>query len=112
MYLPSLRTVELGYNRLRSLVTEQGPQSTPLCHSNAMLHSINLDGNNLDSFSDVCSAMRSLLGWVRLAALLPNVSVIRHLQHPTTGAHIKPHSEHTASRHAARWTVCGGLPRR
>ncbi|KAI0333552.1 hypothetical protein GY45DRAFT_1296987 [Cubamyces sp. BRFM 1775] len=85
IYLPSLRTIELGYNRLQNLVTEQDPQGSPRGGTNATLHSVNLDSNNLDSFGDICAAMRSLLGIRRLVLTSNYIASISSAVSPPEG---------------------------
>ncbi|KAI8989734.1 hypothetical protein BD414DRAFT_414676 [Trametes punicea] len=66
-YMPSLRVVELGYNRLHTLHQETTPgiQHRHRRHHRAV-ESVNFDGNFLDSFADVCAAMRVFSSLQRL----------------------------------------------
>ncbi|KAL7283642.1 hypothetical protein ACG7TL_003078 [Trametes sanguinea] len=76
-YMPSLKTVELGYNRLHALRTEQGTSSsTARAVRNATMESVNLDGNSLDSFAGVCAEMRPLSGLQRLVLTSNSIEAI------------------------------------
>ncbi|KAH9901505.1 hypothetical protein C8Q73DRAFT_678068 [Cubamyces lactineus] len=83
IFLPSLRTVELGYNRLQNLVTEQDSQNRG--EPNTTLHSINLDSNSLENFGDMCCAMRSLLGIRRLVLTSNYIAGISSAVRPPGG---------------------------
>lgn len=58
-YLPSLRTLELGYNRLRALTKTMTPGTTSN-EKNRTVRSVNLDSNELDDLTDISEAMRDL----------------------------------------------------
>lgn len=60
-YMPALRTVELGYNRLRVLV---GDSASRPAHRAPTLQDVNLDGNELNSMTDICNALSGLPRWV------------------------------------------------
>lgn len=49
-YMPALRVMELGYNRIQSLSAGQT--------SHTSLEELNLDSNLLSSWSDICAALR------------------------------------------------------
>ena len=50
-YMPALRVIEMGYNRIRSLSAGPG--------SHASLEELNLDSNLLSNWSEICAALRS-----------------------------------------------------
>lgn len=62
-FMPALTTVELGYNRLRTLRPDSGPHSS---HGALTLQEVNLDGNDLDNFVDINEAMSNLPGCILL----------------------------------------------
>lgn len=49
-YMPALRELEMGYNRIQSLSRGQV--------SHTSLEELNLDSNLLTSWSDICTALR------------------------------------------------------
>ena len=66
-YMPALTTVELGYNRLRTLPPGSASHSN---HRAPAVQEMNLDGNELDNFVNINEAMCSLPGYV-LIGLIP-----------------------------------------
>ncbi|KAI0807698.1 hypothetical protein C8Q74DRAFT_81996 [Fomes fomentarius] len=81
-HMPALRIVELGYNRLQVLSSETNLDSR--WRKNVTLHSVNFDGNGLDSFADISSAMRNLSGLSRL--ILTSNHVTQIIPPPTEGS--------------------------
>ncbi|KAH9857205.1 hypothetical protein C2E23DRAFT_806938 [Lenzites betulinus] len=67
LYMPSLNSVELGYNCLRSLQRESGTGVTHRnSHNNSTITSINLDSNKLEDFAELCAALHILPSLERL----------------------------------------------
>ena len=62
---PAIQSVELGYNHLRTLYSaEHG--ATDSWSQHPELQSVNLDGNELDSFTDLHLGMQNLTAYVDL----------------------------------------------
>lgn len=68
-YMPSLRLIEAGYNRLHSLA-----EGRNVLVENAdvisTLHGINLDGNLLREWFEVCSALTPFVRWAKAVSFL------------------------------------------
>ncbi|KAI0822831.1 hypothetical protein BC628DRAFT_1387870 [Trametes gibbosa] len=65
--MPSLTSVELGYNCLRTLQQESRDDVTDRNSSNiSIIKSVNLDGNELEDFADLCAALHTLPALQRL----------------------------------------------
>ncbi|CDO73583.1 hypothetical protein BN946_scf185014.g53 [Trametes cinnabarina] len=76
-FMPSLKAVELGYNRLCTLTKGQGTRRDALgAVHNATLQSVNFDGNSLDDFAGACAEMRSLSAIQRLVLTSNRIGVI------------------------------------
>ncbi|KAI0636670.1 hypothetical protein C8Q77DRAFT_1050282 [Trametes polyzona] len=87
--MPALKSVELGYNRLRLLRGAHERKSGPE-DENVTLQSVNFDGNELESFADICTATNNLTVLQRLVltsnaiAQIPLPSVNRDGEIATT----------------------------
>ncbi|KAI0362453.1 hypothetical protein OH77DRAFT_1467198 [Trametes cingulata] len=113
-YMPALRTVELGYNRLRML--DSGAGTAPLGSNMTTVQSINLDSNELDNFGSICSSMQDLPTLQRLVLTSNLVAQIspppdhsggEATQSPVSGlTHLA-----LAFNRIASWTDIDALPR-
>ncbi|KAI0723930.1 hypothetical protein C8T65DRAFT_734439 [Cerioporus squamosus] len=63
-HMPTLKAVELGYNRMKTLSSDRPSQST--WSTNTTVQTVNLDSNELDSFQNINSATHNLSGLQRL----------------------------------------------
>ena len=64
--MPSLRIIEAGYNRLHSLSNSRNALSGT-ANALSTLQEINLDGNLLSQWSEVCFAVAPFVGYVNSA---------------------------------------------
>ncbi|KAL0059989.1 hypothetical protein AAF712_013225 [Marasmius tenuissimus] len=64
LYLPRLRTAEMGYNNLSDLSSQTSPQSS--------IESLNFDNNNLSDWSRLWDSLRSLTQYT-LSAFFPSL---------------------------------------
>ncbi|KAI0748566.1 hypothetical protein C8Q80DRAFT_1103758 [Daedaleopsis nitida] len=76
-YMPNLRSVELGYNRLCVLYPAASSQVARPSHST--LEIVNFDGNELESFVDVSSAVAN---FPKLHRLILTSNRVEHLRSP------------------------------
>ncbi|KAI0317464.1 hypothetical protein OF83DRAFT_1276525 [Amylostereum chailletii] len=69
--MPSLKQVEMGYNRLTTLFTEHSPSPQEL-----VLESLNLDSNRLSSWENLCTALRPFRQLARLILTSNDINTI------------------------------------
>ncbi|KAH9928160.1 uncharacterized protein B0H18DRAFT_1001521 [Fomitopsis serialis] len=78
-YMPALRAIEMGYNRIQSLSTGRdvtAPRSHP------RLEEINLDSNSLSSWPKICEALRPYTALQRLVLTSNAINLIGPLPEP------------------------------
>ncbi|KAI0647367.1 hypothetical protein C8Q79DRAFT_908297 [Trametes meyenii] len=122
-YLPSLKAVELGYNGLRTL-QDAHATITAGGYANTTVETLNLDGNELDNFADVCAALHILPTLRRLVLTSNRVAYIPAppLPTPTQGGADNPAAQAGSSpvrglrhialafNHLASWHDVDALP--
>ena len=89
-HLPALRAVELGYNKLRALSQEISSIHVDVSYQNSSLQDVNLDGNELDNFADISSAMRNFTGSVNLPIYSVLTTATAYLQIGSIGSSSHP----------------------
>ncbi|KAI0672908.1 hypothetical protein C8Q78DRAFT_1187012 [Trametes maxima] len=124
-YLPCLKAVELGYNRLRALRDAHAPTATAN-YASTTVETLNLDGNELCNFADVCAAMHTLPALRRLVLTSNRIAHIPVplLSPPAQGGTDNPAAQGTsedspvhrlrhialAFNHIASWRDVDALP--
>lgn len=79
-YMPALRAIEIGYNRIQSLSTGRDVAAPP---SHPRLEEINLDSNSLSSWPDICEALRPYTALQRLVLTSNAINSIGPIPEPT-----------------------------
>ncbi|KAI9460039.1 hypothetical protein F5148DRAFT_1217935 [Russula earlei] len=90
--MPRLQQLESGYNRLQSL------SSSSPDHSEPVLVTLNLEGNQLSSWSEICQALMSFHNLRRLVLSSNSIKSIP-----------APSGPHLASTHISEWSSIDSL---
>ncbi|TFY62943.1 hypothetical protein EVJ58_g3536 [Rhodofomes roseus] len=79
-YMPALRTIEMGYNRIHTL---SGGRDAIASRSHLRLEEINLDSNSLSSWPETCEALRPYTALQRLVLTSNAIESIGPLHDPS-----------------------------